>query len=86
MSTTVVNLYDAPRCDVFIGRPSHWGNPFKIGRDGSREDCIAKYRCWVVTQSELMDALPVLRGKVLGCYCAPAACHGHVLAALADLL
>jgi hypothetical protein len=26
-----------------------------------------------------------LRGKVLGCFCPPALCHGHVLAELADL-
>jgi hypothetical protein len=23
--------------DIYIGRPSKWGNPFKIGKDGSRE-------------------------------------------------
>jgi hypothetical protein len=25
-----------------------------------------------------------LRGKVLGCWCAPLPCHGHVLACIAD--
>lgn len=25
-----------------------------------------------------------LRGKALGCWCAPDTCHGHVLAELAD--
>lgn len=29
---------------VYIGRPSKWGNPFVIGRDGSREEVIEKYR------------------------------------------
>jgi len=32
---------------VYIGRPSKWGNPFVIGRDGSRADVIAKYRTWI---------------------------------------
>jgi hypothetical protein len=34
--------------DVYVGRPSKWGNPFVIGRDGSREEVIAKYRAWIV--------------------------------------
>jgi len=32
---------------VYIGRPSLLGNPFQIGRDGTREDVIAKYRVWL---------------------------------------
>jgi hypothetical protein len=69
---------------VYIGRPSKWGNPFEIGKDGDREAVIQKYRKWVVTQPDLMAALPELRGKVLGCWCAPKACHGDVLASLAN--
>ena len=72
------------RYDVYIGRPSKWGNPFVIGRDGSREQVIAKYRAWVLAQPELVAALPELRGKILGCWCAPQACHGDVLAELAQ--
>jgi hypothetical protein len=45
---------------------------------------IAKYRAWIVTQPELMAALPQLRGKDLVCWCAPAACHGDVLLELAN--
>ncbi len=69
--------------DVFIGRPGKWGNPFVIGRDGDRAEVIGKYRAWIVNQPELMAALGELRGKVLGCYCAPSACHGDVLSELA---
>lgn len=57
---------------VYIGRPSKWGNPFVIGRDGSREDVIAKYRAWIVAQPDLMGALEELRGRDLVCWCAPA--------------
>jgi Domain of unknown function (DUF4326) len=71
------------RCDVYIGRPSKWGNPYLIGRDGTREEVIAKYRAWVLRRPELLGALPELRGKTLGCWCAPQPCHGDVLAELA---
>ena len=70
--------------DVYIGRPSKWGNPFAIGADGTREQVIKKYRRWLIAQPALMAALPELRGKTLGCWCAPQACHGDVLADLAD--
>lgn len=69
--------------DVYIGRPSIWGNPFVIGRDGSRAEVIAKYEAWIVRQPKLMSQLHELRGKILGCWCSPAPCHGEVLARLA---
>lgn len=87
----VVHLRREP-FDVYIGRPMRgfpdgpWGNPFVVGWDGDRAEVIRKYRAWVVGQSELMAALPELRGKVLGCWCAPAACHGDVLADLVEAL
>lgn len=70
--------------DVYIGRPSIWGNPFRIGPDGNRAEVIAKYEAWIKTQPELMARLGELKGKVLGCYCHPLPCHGDVLARLAD--
>ena len=71
--------------DIYIGRPSKWGNPFKVGKDGSREEVIQKYRQWVRTNPMLMTQLTTeLKGKVLGCWCKPDACHGDVLAELAD--
>ena len=71
-------------CDVFVGRPSCWGNPFIIGRDGSRVEVIEKYRRYLLGNPGLLARLPQLRGKRLGCYCAPLPCHGHILAQLAD--
>jgi len=70
--------------DVYIGRPSKWGNPFAIGKDSTREQVIAKYRHWLISQTALIAALPELKGKTLGCWCAPQACHGDVLAELAN--
>ena len=70
--------------DVYIGRPSKWGNPFVIGKDGTREQVIQKYRNWLMTQPSLLAALPELKGRTLGCWCSPDACHGDLLAELAD--
>ena len=70
--------------DVYVGRPSKWGNPFTIGRDGTRAQVIAKYRAWILTQPALAEAARrELRGKVLACWCAPLACHAEVLAEIA---
>jgi hypothetical protein len=60
---------------IYIGRPGKWGNPFVIGRDGSRAEVIAKYRAWVLNQPQLMGALGELRGRDLVCWCAPLACQ-----------
>lgn len=79
--------------DVYVGRGpdpktgivGKWGNPFMIGKDGTRSEVIRKYREWIVTQPDLMAALPELRGRVLGCWCGSGkACHGEVLAELAN--
>jgi len=69
---------------VYVGRPSKWGNPFVIGRDGTRDEVIAKYRAGIVRQPALMAALPVLRSKHLVCWCAPERCHAEVLIELAN--
>jgi hypothetical protein len=83
--TTVVHC-KRDEYDVYIGRPSKWGNPFVVGRDGDRETVIEKYRTWIMGQDELLAELHELRGKRLGCWCAPQACHGDVLAELANRL
>lgn len=69
---------------VYIGRPSKWGNPFVVGKDGTREEVVEKYREWILKQPELLNSLNELKGKVLGCWCAPRACHGDVLVELAN--
>ena len=80
--TTVVKLSE--HYDVYIGRPSKWGNPFRIGADGTRRDVIAKYRSWIAQRPDLLASLHELKGKRLGCFCKPQPCHGDVLAELAD--
>lgn len=67
---------------VYCGRPSKWGNPFVIGRDGNRNTVIEKYRQWVLTQPHLLNSLHELDEKICGCYCAPQRCHLNVLQCL----
>ena len=77
---------------VYVGRRmarlglagSKWGNPFKIGLNGTRAEVIAKYRTGLLQQPDLMAALPELRGKDLVCWCAPEPCHADVLLELAN--
>ena len=82
----VVHLKREPY-DVRIDRQTHWGNPFIIGKDGNREQVIAKYRAWVFNpeNSHMIGlAQKELRNKVLGCWCAPNACHGDILLEIAN--
>ena|SRR5215510_6961352 len=81
--TVVLNLRDLPKTvtnGVYIGRGTKWGNPFVIGKDGTREECVAKYRKALWQNKQLLaEAGRELRGKKLLCFCAPQACHGDVL-------
>ena len=77
--TSLVNIKNKEPYDVYIGRPSKWGNPFHIGVDGSRAEVIEKYKAWLLTHPTLMNDLEQLRGLRLGCYCKPKACHGDVI-------
>jgi hypothetical protein len=70
--------------DVYIGRGSKWGNPYKIGVDGTRGEVIEKYRDYILNNKELLDDLPELKGKILGCWCSPKRCHGEVLLELIE--
>jgi RNA polymerase sigma factor (sigma-70 family) len=79
--TTVVNAHNS-EYEVLIARPSKWGNPFQIGRDGDRERVIQMYETHIRRRPDLLAALPKLAGKRLGCYCKPESCHGDVLVKL----
>lgn len=81
--TKVVNC-NTEFYDVYIGRPSKWGNPFKIGPDGSRKEVIEKYRKYILNNDDLLNSLHELENKILGCWCKPKACHGDVLVELVN--
>jgi hypothetical protein len=70
---------------VYIGRPSIWGNPFTIGRDGTREEVIEWHEVWFMKHPDLIArAKSELKGKHLICFCAPEACHGDLLLKIAN--
>ena len=79
--TRVVNLRREDY-DTLVARPSKWGNPFQIGRDGTREQVIRMYEVHIRRRPDLIAALPELAGKRLGCHCKPLPCHGDVLVRL----
>lgn len=85
--TKVVNVKNS-HYDVYIGRGSKWGNPFpmKNSSEEERTRVIKLYALWLMKpeQKHLRDDIESLRGKTLGCYCAPKACHGDVLVALLE--
>jgi hypothetical protein len=90
--TRVVHVKDEH--DVYIGRSmpgragSEFANPFKIGEHGNRAEVINRYREHITARLdanlELRAALTRLKGKRLGCWCRPAACHGDVLVELLE--
>lgn len=79
----VVNQRDE-HYDVYIGRGSFWGNPYKIVVDGTREEVISKYQryLWIMCKENrdtMISRLLELEGEVLGCYCKPLPCHGDII-------
>lgn len=96
--TTLVNCRNVSRQVkdsshyVYIGRPSKWGNPYKIGMKISgyphpltRLEAIQLYEQRILN-SDLMHDLPELVDKILGCWCPPLPCHGDVLVQLVQRL
>jgi hypothetical protein len=91
MTAKVVHCKKEPY-DVYVGRPSKFGNPFSH-KDGTlaqfkvatREEAIKKFEEWFMTQPELIVAAKKeLKNKVLSCWCHPLACHADVLIRIAN--
>lgn len=74
-----------PPNTVYVGRPTKWGNPFRVGRDGTVAECVHLYRALaqglicisahttVAAQERAHAAMAAaaceLRGKNLACFC-----------------
>jgi hypothetical protein len=80
--------------DIYIGRPSKWGNPFthldnstqaKYKVD-TRSEAVDSYKEWITNGEgkHLLRDLPELSGKTLGCWCKPKKCHGDILKELIE--
>jgi len=85
--TKVVHCKKSPY-DVYIGRPSKWGNPYSH-KEGTaaeflkptRAQAIEAYRDYILTGkgNHLLNDLGELEGKTISCWCKPQACHGDIL-------
>ena len=78
---------------IYVGRPTKWGNPFKINdpllpcgltKERRRQAVIDEYRRYILANPTLMSQLPELQGKDLVCWCSPLPCHADVLLELAN--
>lgn len=74
--------------DVLIDRSTIFGNPFRITQTQNRTNVIVDFRDWLLgirykdykqsQREEILHRLSELKGKVLGCWCAPLPCHGDI--------
>lgn len=72
---------------VYVGRPTAFGNPFIVGKDGKQGECVELYRSWIwhPEQKWLREKIMnELRGKDLICWCAPLDCHADVIMEIAN--
>lgn len=88
MRTVVVNIYEE-QFDASIGRAGrgedgYLGNPFRMENEISREDAVQKFQKYfterIEKDSEFRRRVLALKGRRLGCFCKPKACHGDVIA------
>lgn len=77
---------NVPKDAVYVGRPTVWGNPFVVGKDGTREEVVRKYRERIENfgPNSFIEIKKQLKGKDLVCWCAPKACHADVLLEIAN--
>ena len=83
-----------PPHTVNVARPTYFGNPFKVGRDGDAATCVGKFEAAIMAGQlknfPFADRPNVgwklaLRGKNLACWCGPGQpCHADVLMRLAN--
>lgn len=76
-----------PENTIYVGRPTQWGNPFFVGKQGTAEECVRLYQHWLVTQMPILlsEVHEKLHGKNLACWCEIGApCHADVLLKIAN--
>lgn len=92
LNTTIVDLRNE-RCDIYIGRSTmydlHYGNPFRVGPNRTREQVNNDYELWLrgcqyiekdqPRRKWILGTLHNLYGKKLGGYDDISVSHGHVL-------
>ena len=88
--TVVIHIKDScgTNDEVYIGRPSKWGNPFILKYEKDRSKIISQYKDWILEKIKneeiTKEDILTLKDKRLMCYCKPRACHGDILVALVN--
>jgi len=67
------------RPQVVAWPESIWANPFHVGKDGDRDQVCDAHAAYLAKKPELLAQIGELKGKVLGCWCAPERCQGDHL-------
>lgn len=83
-----------------VGQEFHYGNPFSHLEQShtikcrDRKEACEEFEAWIMgwrhcevepkRRQWIIDNLPRIKGRDLGCYCAPKRCHGHLLLQLAN--
>lgn len=89
MLTTVVNIKQTQEYDAYIGRAGHgqdgyFGNPFRLGKDETRGATLERYKEYfynrIANDPAFKARIQFLKGRRLGCFCKPHACHGDIIA------
>lgn len=93
------NVYIGRKGIVFVDgkrfpdKDSVWHNPYKITTEYNRSQVLSLYELYIRKRIEsnieidgktYLEHLLSLRGKNLGCWCAPEPCHGDILIKLID--
>ncbi|SIO86993.1 hypothetical protein BQ8420_14620 [Nocardiopsis sp. JB363] len=81
---------DRPTDAVDIGPGSPWATPFRVRRDGTRQDIVEQFDKWVLHAPDkrarwIREHVGELAGRDLVCACPAGRCHGGVLLTLAHL-
>jgi hypothetical protein len=70
-----------PEGAVYVGRPTKWGNPYRVGVDGDLEEVLEKFEAWLDRRlAEDPHFLDGLKGRDLVCWCPlDRPCHADVI-------
>jgi hypothetical protein len=76
-----------PEGTIYVGRPTQWGNPFKVDRQHGPAQAASDFRAYVLGRLANGVGYPLLElaGRDLACWCAlDQPCHADVLLELAN--
>ena len=86
-----------PEGAIYVGRPTRWGNPFRIGEPFYRtaEDAVQRFKAGLTVaplphpesyMGRILTDIHLLRGKNLACWCPlDQPCHADILLEIANV-